>query len=364
MLLFPRAKISPIFAILILSMPSIALAQDAEPLMETCAIFDELRIIKEPDSFTVSEALPLVDEILGVLGLTRKFEVLASYDTDNARAIILRDGKSQEIGRRFIIYNPDYVQANVSDNRWGVIGLLAHEIGHHLQGHTLNCVGSTPPTEIEADRFAGTVMGKLGATERQAVQLWKQLPEQGSKTHPPRAERLAAVIAGWEHGRRGNVPSGFNLLNFSAQDCITAESGSRDYSAQIGVSGLPENELSLSELELTAIQENNREFKSYSFEEDKITETIEHQGRTVIVKKRVVSYDFYGPDLRVIATHITSPSWAQQVFETYDFQKFGVIRETQYAVHEWISDDIARVRESTQVSRGCNYSGAPSLWDQ
>ena len=36
--------------------------------------------------------------------------------------------------------------------------LLAHEVGHHLNGHTIHRGGSTPELELEADEFAGFIL--------------------------------------------------------------------------------------------------------------------------------------------------------------------------------------------------------------
>lgn len=352
MTLFSRAEIWAVFATLFLSMPEGAVAQDAEPLMAACTIFDELRIIHEPESFTVAEALSLTDEILEALGLTRNFEVVASYEVNNAGAIILRNKASPTIGERFIIYNPDWVRRELSESRWGVVGLLAHEIGHHLQGHTLDCGEGNPADELEADRFAGNVLGKLGATERQAVELWEQLGEQGSETHPPRAERLTAVALGWNNGRRHRTPLGFDLSRFSAQNCKNRERIKRTFVAGYGSSGLPDVELSHIGNNFEVLDGT---LFSLSFEGDTLRR---HQGRALIEELKVDDYDFHGSSLHVTANFI--PPWTFPV--TYEFYQDGMVRETLRSVEPLTGR--ARVTEATTILRECDYTGVPNFWDQ
>lgn len=74
----------------------------------------------------------------------------------------------------------------------------ASSFGHHLGGHTLVPGGSQPPIELEADRFSGFVLHKMGADLDQTTQAIRTLiPEGDGETHPGRARRLAAVESGW-----------------------------------------------------------------------------------------------------------------------------------------------------------------------
>ena len=79
---------------------------------------------------------------------------------------------------------------------------MAHEIGHHLEAHTIRPGGSNPPDELEADEFSGWVLRRLGAALQDAQAVFKTSSSTGSSTHPPRDARLAAVAAGWD---RANV---------------------------------------------------------------------------------------------------------------------------------------------------------------
>lgn len=67
-----------------------------------------------------------------------------------------------------------------------------------MNADTLDKLGSQPDTELEADRTAGTILHKMGATlaqTRQALELFAN--EQASATHPAKAERIAAMNNGW-----------------------------------------------------------------------------------------------------------------------------------------------------------------------
>jgi hypothetical protein len=71
-------------------------------------------------------------------------------------------------------------------------------VGHHLQGHTLQAGGSRPPTELEADRYSGYVLFRMGATLDQSQAAMRALgSDTGSATHPDRSSRLAAITNGW-----------------------------------------------------------------------------------------------------------------------------------------------------------------------
>jgi len=77
--------------------------------------------------------------------------------------------------------------------------VIAHEVGHHLNGHTIRKGGSTPRLELEADEFAGFVLYKLGASLEQAQEVMKYIATaKASSTHPSRASRMLAIEHGWD----------------------------------------------------------------------------------------------------------------------------------------------------------------------
>jgi hypothetical protein len=85
-----------------------------------------------------------------------------------------------------------------SKDKWSVIALIAHEMGHHMIGHTSRRGGSKPELELEADEFAGSILYKLGATLEQSQSVMHFIAKkEGSKTHPGRDARLSAIEEGW-----------------------------------------------------------------------------------------------------------------------------------------------------------------------
>ena len=139
------------------------------------------------------EAIEIIEWILGYVGIPQNFEVSAA-NVDNAAAIIRTD-------KRYILYNQEWIK-NINDtvqNDWAATSILAHEIGHHLSGHTLGKGGSRPKLELEADEFSGFVLAQMGASLDEAQQAIEHFvtSEEGSSTHPPKSARLAAITNGW-----------------------------------------------------------------------------------------------------------------------------------------------------------------------
>jgi len=139
------------------------------------------------------EANQMIARIMGVMGLKSRFEIKAA-NVDNAAAVIYAN-------KRYILYSQHFIaqlqQATHTD--WAAMSILAHEIGHHLNGHTLEHGGSRPSNELEADEFSGFVLRKMGATLAEAQAAMRVLSDdKGSATHPPRSARLEAVAVGWK----------------------------------------------------------------------------------------------------------------------------------------------------------------------
>jgi hypothetical protein len=140
-----------------------------------------------------SQAAGIIREITDAVGLQPRFELRATTQVDNAAAVVYG-------GKRYLLYNPQFLAAvnRAGHTDWAGISILAHEMGHHLNGHTLRAGGSQPEDELEADEFSGFVLRRLGASLAQAQAAMAAVsPEAGSATHPGRAPRLAAISRGW-----------------------------------------------------------------------------------------------------------------------------------------------------------------------
>jgi hypothetical protein len=144
------------------------------------------------------DAEKIVTSIMNVMGLESNFKIKEAH-VANVEARIRHH-------QRYILFNRDFVnQVNrVTQNKWASIFILAHEVGHHLEGHTLLDISSRPDIELEADQFAGFVLYKMGASLKQAqLAMYYIANVDASKTHPGRADRLLAIQKGWDNADAG-----------------------------------------------------------------------------------------------------------------------------------------------------------------
>ena len=145
-------------------------------------------------SSTPADTRDVIAEIIDVIGLKPRFEVRAA-NVPNAAATIIN-------GKRYILYNERFLSSvnNAVRTDWAGISILAHEMGHHLNGHTLNQGGSNVNDELEADEFSGFVLRKMGASLSETQAAIKVLADDhDSRTHPGRNSRLAAINKGWRN---------------------------------------------------------------------------------------------------------------------------------------------------------------------
>ena len=162
-----------------------------------CSYYGEtLGEIRVSEKAAPDEASEIIHSIISVIGLQPRFEIRAA-SIANAAAVIHNN-------KRFVLYNPDFIAAlnKKAGSKWASVSILAHEIGHHLNGHTLEEGGSRPDIELEADEFSGFVLNKLGATLLEAQIAMKIAADvKESHTHPARARRLLAIEKGWNNGQ-------------------------------------------------------------------------------------------------------------------------------------------------------------------
>lgn len=160
----------------------------------------------------------VIREITDAVGLKARFELRATRDIDNAAAVVYN-------GKRFLLYNPDFLNAvnQAGHTDWAGISILAHEMGHHLNGHTLRAGGSQPADELEADEFSGFVLRKLGASLAQSQAAMATVSDdQGSATHPGRTPRLAAISQGWQRANGQIVASARAAVPSAAPAVVAA----------------------------------------------------------------------------------------------------------------------------------------------
>ena len=161
-------------------------------LRGTCSYFGETLPPKTELISSTDSVNALIQRIVDVSGLARNFEIRAAL-VPNAAAVNLGS-------TRYILYNPTFMSeiATMTQDRWASAAILAHEIGHHLNGDTLLAGGSQPAIELKADYFSGFILQKLGAQLGEATAVIEKFaPEAGSTTHPARRERVASISSGW-----------------------------------------------------------------------------------------------------------------------------------------------------------------------
>jgi len=140
----------------------------------------------------VERGKQIAQQIIEVVGLKPSFDVRAA-NIENAAAVVYG-------GKRYVLYNPTFINnlVKTTGTEWAAISVLAHEIGHHLNGHTVTAGGSQPALELEADEFSGFVLRKMGASLTQAQAAMKTLAStRASRTHPGQYDRLTSIERGW-----------------------------------------------------------------------------------------------------------------------------------------------------------------------
>ena len=136
-----------------------------------------------------------------------KFKVMQCSNTDNCFATVIE-------GQPFIIYDNAFLNRveETTHTDWGAISILAHEIGHHANFHTIDGTGSRPEKELEADYFSGFWLHEMGANLSQSQEAIKHFQgEFVTLTHPAQSQRLVAIQKGWNeaenmHPRISTIP--------------------------------------------------------------------------------------------------------------------------------------------------------------
>jgi hypothetical protein len=145
------------------------------------------------------EAVSTFREILsatGIPGAADRIQVRASAETANAEAQVGEDGQ------RYIFYNSTFMRELGAKTRqyWALVFVIAHEVGHHIAGH-LDFAGQNHRVELEADRYAGFILGRMGANHDEAMTAVGAIgSDAASSTHPPRDQRVQIVSLGWNDG--------------------------------------------------------------------------------------------------------------------------------------------------------------------
>lgn len=164
----------------------------------------------QANSFTSNtEAENALDRILDVIGASKNFVLTPCDKISNVVATAYK-------GTRYILYDREFMNLiNRNTNDWSNLFILAHEVGHHINGHSIDILLYTSDIvepkslakkrqqELEADEFAAFVLAKLGASLSQLnsiISLISDNSDDTYSTHPKRSRRLASVKVGVEKG--------------------------------------------------------------------------------------------------------------------------------------------------------------------
>jgi len=114
-------------------------------------------------------------------------------------------------------------------NNWGNLFILAHEVGHHINGHSLDLVlyaadavesvslAQSRQQELEADEFAGFVLARLGGPISSANEVISKISKDSDdsyNTHPSRDKRLKATAKGYNNASINNNSKPNELIIF------------------------------------------------------------------------------------------------------------------------------------------------------
>ena len=158
--------------------------------------------IDEPSN----EAKLIVEKIMRANVLPQNF-IIKAANCKNALA-------TTEGSNRYILYSTSFLEnfKKEANSQWAAYSVLAHEIGHHLSNHNLseNDNSKRKIQELQADKYAGGVLFRLGATLEQAQAGIRSFSlESETTTHPNKNARLESVAQGWKQAQEmggGSAP--------------------------------------------------------------------------------------------------------------------------------------------------------------
>ncbi len=140
-------------------------------------------------SFESTPPVPgIVDQILHATGSKLNFE-LVQCNVESVAAI-LADGK------RYLLYSQDFYLKLPQNERAVAYGLLAHEIGHHVNEHTFD-PAFREKEELEADFFMGYALSKVEGIAQ--LRSAMDIPRKQSYAYEiDQSERRLAIQNGWQ----------------------------------------------------------------------------------------------------------------------------------------------------------------------
>lgn len=198
-----------------------------------------------------------LDDILNVIGASKRFVLQECSNINNAVALTMN-------GVRYIMYDPEFMTSISYGDEWSNKFILAHEVGHHINGHTVDVLAANSSNkvslstsriqELESDEFAGFVLGRLGASLDDALSGVQSFSDEDDSysTHPRRSKRIAAIKKGFKESggfvnpssvsvKKGKtIDSPYSNSQFSGVEFVTMDYSQGVYSGYVGIeSGKP-----------------------------------------------------------------------------------------------------------------------------
>jgi len=191
--------------LLLLLVPMVSFGQNRSGL-ELCIFLQQAT----PQFTSTGIANNALDKILEVNNLRGEFVLVPCDQISNVVAMTYN-------GTRYVLYDKEFMASLDDDSNITNLSILAHEIGHHVNGHVKDIIavmnGKSSPMslverrqqELEADEFAGFTLSKLGVSIKQVNKVFKSISDDDTdtySTHPSLSKRLAAVKRGYDNNNK------------------------------------------------------------------------------------------------------------------------------------------------------------------
>lgn len=174
------------------------------PTSEACA-YNKMYSYSQTDT----TARQIIVRVLDLISLPVNFSIEPCDGLNTCRAYV------HDNGVRYIFYDQNFMnQLSASSvNNWNLIAILAHELGHHLCGHTLITADNAlhRQNELQADKFAGAILARMGASSKQAYASLL------SVSHPTCEQEMFNAYPCFEK-RKQSVLDGYRSINPEQRD--------------------------------------------------------------------------------------------------------------------------------------------------
>ena len=177
-----------------------------------------------------------IEKIVSSVSIPNNFKLVECENIQNAAALIYN-------GERYILYDKDFLNAiSERTNDFGRIFVLAHEIGHHINGHLISDVNyrlinerrkeetnaEKRKMELEADKFAGSVIARLGGNIEDATMPIRLIPNPPlNGTHPQTKDRVNSIILGYNNAKKSNLNA--TVVSVNNTNTVYLDRNSKDY---------------------------------------------------------------------------------------------------------------------------------------